>query len=562
MTDKQESPPSGLRARVSRPNWLRAFRMASTFHARMAGFRRNRRPAAAPLVRETPTVGAVCDSTYRGMTLADAISGLDVPRRDDDPEVSRLSPSAGIGSSRDETLGAAMAAAGIGITVHALDGRLLMSNAVVSALCTGVSASVDATAELFQADGTPLRADDLPARRAIAQHGAVRASLFSCQRRGTGRGVWLHVDAIPCIEGPGSNCAGVLSLWTAAAGSPAEDSPFVQPRSTPSSRVQESFPEIDGRSPEIEKLKHHMACVARDPDVTVLILGESGTGKERVANAIHRASPRCRAPFVVVNCAGLSPTLVEDEIFGHVRGAFTGAIDDQPGPFERANGGTVFLDEIGELTSDLQIKLLRALQARTVQRLGGRRETPFDVRVIAATHVDLARARARGRFREDLYYRLKVYELRVPPLRRRNAGDIQMLVIATLTRLAAKKQRPVPVLDDTIADLFQRYPWPGNIRELENTLERMMVAAGDSSCLRREHLPEGFGSGEAVARDTHSRVMEADVPAAPPSAADLAAALERNGWSQQRTAADFGLSRHQLYRLLKHYGIRPFRERE
>src|SRR5262245_34166754 len=184
-----------------------------------------------------------------------------------------------------------------------------------------------------------------------------------------------------------------------------------------------------------------MLRVAADAYVTVLILGESGTGKERVARAIHRASARSRAPFVVVNCAGLSPSLVEDELFGHVRGAFTGAVADQPGPFERANEGTVFLDEVGELTPDLQMKLLRTIQQRTVQRLGGARETPFDVRLLAATNVDVTRAVSQGRFRQDLYFRLKVYELRVPPLRQRGAAHLRQLVGMILGRLGARRRR-------------------------------------------------------------------------------------------------------------------------
>jgi transcriptional regulator with PAS, ATPase and Fis domain len=260
--------------------------------------------------------------------------------------------------------------------------------------------------------------------------------------------------------------------------------------------------------------------------VTVLILGESGTGKERVASAIHRASPRGRAPFVVVNCAGLSPTQVEAEIFG------------QPGPFERADGGTVLLDEIGALTSESQIKLLCALQER-----------PFDVRVIAATNMDLARATARGRFRTDLYYRLNVYELRVPPLRRRGAADIQLLVDATIKRFAERKGRLIPVLDPSVLDLFHRYDWPGNVRELENTLERMMVAAGDEPCLRAEHLPERFPSSADRTRPL-------------PSAADVLAALQRNGSSYRHTAAELGLSRHQLYRLLKRHDLHASRPRE
>ncbi len=308
---------------------------------------------------------------------------------------------------------------------------------------------------------------------------------------------------------------------------------------------EDAFAEVDGVSPAIRKLKHHMACVAQDPHVTALILGESGTGKERVARAIHRASARGRAPFVVVNCAGLTPTLVEDELFGHVRGAFTGAVEDLPGPFERAAGGTVLLDEVGDLSADLQMKLLRALQQRTVRRLGGRHETPFDVRVIAATNVDLAQAKARGRFREDLYYRLKVYELRVPPLRRRGVADIEALTTAILSRLAQRRRRPPPALASRALDRLTQHDWPGNVRELENTLECMIAAAGGAAVLTTEHLPERFGE-EGRARPARD---------ARPSAAEVAAALQRSGFRTGRTATDLGLSRHQLYRLMKQYGV-------
>ena len=317
------------------------------------------------------------------------------------------------------------------------------------------------------------------------------------------------------------------------------------------------FPEVDGGSPAIDTLKQHMLRVARDAHVTVLILGESGTGKERVARAIHRVSPRARAPFVVVNCAGLSPTLVEDQLFGHARGAYTGAVDDRPGPFERANGGTVFLDEVGELTPDLQMKLLRALQHRTVQRLGGRQETPFDVRVIAATNADLAAATMKGRFREDLYYRLKVYELRIPPLRQRGAPHLGRLAQTILDTLAERRRRPKITLDRTVWERFADYDWPGNVRELENTLERMLVAAGDALVLTRESLPDDFGTaGRRIAhhaRDPAARVL--DFPRALPSRSEIVAAFEQNGFSRGRTAAALGLSRHQLYRLAKRDAI-------
>lgn len=313
------------------------------------------------------------------------------------------------------------------------------------------------------------------------------------------------------------------------------------------SAPEDAFPEVDGTSAEICRLKQHMACVARDPDVTVLILGESGTGKERIARAIHRASPRSRAPFVVVDCAGLSATLAEDELFGHVRGAFTGAVGDQAGPFERASGGTVLLDEVGELTVDLQMKLLRAIQSRIIQRLGGRQETSFDVRVIASTNVDLTLAKVRGRFREDLYYRLKVYEIRVPPLRRRGAADIRALAAAILTRFADRRRRSPPSLDAEALDLLVRYKWPGNVRELENTLERMLVAAGADPLLTPQHLPDDFGAAASTAAGPHRSL---------PSAADILAALERNGARYGRTAVDLGVSRHQLYRLMKRHAVR------
>lgn len=288
-----------------------------------------------------------------------------------------------------------------------------------------------------------------------------------------------------------------------------------------------------------------MACVARDPDVTVLVTGESGTGKERVARAIHRASPRAAAPFVVIDCAGLSATLADDSLFGHVRGAFTGAVDERLSPFERAEGGTVLLDEIGDLPLDLQMKLLRALQSRVVLRLGAARETRFDARIIAATNVDLDAARRRGGFRDDLYYRLSVFEIGVPPLRRRGAGDIAAIVGAVLRRLAERRRIPLPCLDSTALDRLIRHAWPGNVRELENTLERMVVAAAGERMLSVHHLPERF---------TASR-HEESFRRALPSRDQVVEALQRDGFRRGRTAASLGLTRHQLYRLVRRYGI-------
>jgi Nif-specific regulatory protein len=309
---------------------------------------------------------------------------------------------------------------------------------------------------------------------------------------------------------------------------------------------RESFPEIDGSSACVLALKRDMQCVARDPDVTVLLAGASGTGKERIAQAIHRASPRASAPFVIVDCAGMAPTLAEDTLFGHVRGAFTGANDERAGPFERAHGGTVLLDEVGDLPLDLQMKLLRAVQSRTVQRLGGSQPTPFDVRIVAATHVDLADAVARGRFREDLYYRLKVYEIVVPALRRRGRDDIAALASAIVQRLAGRRRLPPPALDRDVLDAFGEYAWPGNVRELENVLERMFVAAAGEQVLRSIHMPRYLRGGAAAP------VLRAALPGSD----RIVESLRRTGFRRVRTAAELGLSRHQLYRLLKRHGIR------
>jgi Nif-specific regulatory protein len=320
--------------------------------------------------------------------------------------------------------------------------------------------------------------------------------------------------------------------------------------------LPDPFAAIDGSSPAIRTLKQHMRCVADDGNVTVLLLGESGTGKERVARAIHDASPRRRAPFVIVNCAGLTTTLVEDELFGHVRGAFTGAVHDRAGPFERAAGGTIFLDEVGDLAIELQMKLLRALQERTVLRLGGRHEVAFDVRVIAATHVDLADARARGRFRDDLYFRLRVYEVRVPPLRQRGAADIVELADAIAARLAGRRGRQPPAVDPRVQELFARHRWPGNVRELENTIERMIVAAGHARVLGVEHLPDDWqrrtiavpGARLDLAGEDEARTRD-DCAVAAPGEQQVVAALEASGFNRQRAAGVLGLSRHQLYRL-------------
>ncbi len=237
-----------------------------------------------------------------------------------------------------------------------------------------------------------------------------------------------------------------------------------------------------GQSARIREVLRVLVRAARH-DSTVLVTGESGTGKELLARAIHRLSPRAQGPWVAVNCAAIPETLLESELFGHVRGAFTGAVGARPGLFEQASGGTLFLDEIGDLPAALQAKLLRALQEGTVRRLGAQRDTDVDVRIVAAS----AQPLEPPRFREDLYYRLAVVHLDVPPLRAR-PDDVPLLVDHLLSGLCGRMRLPRPALAPEAAAALFAHPWPGNVRQLENALERALLVS-EGAILRLEDLP-------------------------------------------------------------------------
>ena len=228
-----------------------------------------------------------------------------------------------------------------------------------------------------------------------------------------------------------------------------------------------------GETAEMQRLYEQVRLIA-PTKANVLLLGESGTGKEVLAKALHHASPRARKPFVAVHCAALPETLLESELFGHERGAFTGAVSRRPGRFELADGGTILLDEIGEVPLSMQVKLLRVLEAREIQRVGGTENVKVDVRIIAATNRDLADEVAEGRFREDLYYRLNVVSLTLPPLRSRRA-DIAILSKHFLADLARENNREVPELSAEALAKLTAYHWPGNVRELRNVLENTFV---------------------------------------------------------------------------------------
>ena len=230
-----------------------------------------------------------------------------------------------------------------------------------------------------------------------------------------------------------------------------------------------------GNSPEMRKV-YHIIEQAAPTGASVLISGESGTGKELVAQSIHRLSPRATAPYVPINCAAIPDTLLESELFGHEKGAFTGAIERRPGCFELANCGTLFLDEIAEMTPPTQVKLLRVLQERTFRRLGGRTEQSVDIRVIAATNADPPGAVQSGKLREDLYYRLNVFAIRLPPLRERKE-DLPLLIQSFISEFNTRNERAVAAVDEHAMRVLERYSWPGNVRELRNVIERATIVA-------------------------------------------------------------------------------------
>ncbi|MFH1177157.1 MAG: sigma-54 dependent transcriptional regulator, partial [Acidobacteriota bacterium] len=308
------------------------------------------------------------------------------------------------------------------------------------------------------------------------------------------------------------------------------------------------FESIVGGSQAIRGVFELIRSVA-PADVTVLIVGESGTGKELVARAIHELGPRGVARFVAINCGALSESVLESELFGHVRGAFTGASSHRRGLFEEANGGTVFLDEVGDLPLALQAKLLRVIEERMVRRLGGSEEIAVDVRLIAATNRDLSASVTAGAFRRDLFFRLAVVPVHLPPLRER-AGDVQVLSRHLLERLASRHGLPVPDLVPAAMAELQRYAWPGNVRELRNVLERALVVRSGAP-IRPVDLflsgalpPSGMTAPETVPLDREAREREA-----------LHEALRRTSGHREEAARLLGVSVRTLYYRMRRFGI-------
>ncbi len=304
------------------------------------------------------------------------------------------------------------------------------------------------------------------------------------------------------------------------------------------------------RSREMRRVLDLVAKVTQ-ADTTVLITGESGTGKERIARMLHDGSPRSRGELVAINCAALPESLLESELFGHVRGAFTGATSDKKGLFVAARGGTLFLDEIGEMSLATQAKLLRVLQEREVRPVGATASLPVDVRVVAATNRHVAEMVADNRFRQDLYYRLDVIRIEVPPLRARR-DDVLPLARHFIDAICAAHATKPKTLSPEVANLLTLHDWPGNVRELENAIEHAIVLAGPSAKLQPEHLPAVFASGR---RNPVAALIDDTMSLHELERRYTLVVLERNRGSRVATARALGIGTNTLWRKLKRWGI-------
>ncbi|HEY7682378.1 MAG TPA: sigma 54-interacting transcriptional regulator [Gemmatimonadales bacterium] len=307
------------------------------------------------------------------------------------------------------------------------------------------------------------------------------------------------------------------------------------------------FEAILGESPALRRTLEQARRVASHRDVTVLIGGETGTGKELLARALHYDSPRAPAPFVEINCAAIPANLLESELFGHEKGAFTGASSAKPGLMELAHGGTVFLDEVGHLPLELQPKLLRALEGREIRRVGGQQTRKVDVRLIGATHVDLSAAVARGEFREDLFYRLNVVALVLPPLRERGA-DVEILAEAFVARLSGQYRLPLPELSPEVRACLRSYPWPGNVRELRNAIERALVLSAPGT-IELAELPS-----QRSAEPPRDGALPFPASLRAITLAAAQAMLQLVGGNKSEAARRLGISRPRLQRILDGQG--------
>jgi DNA-binding NtrC family response regulator len=318
-------------------------------------------------------------------------------------------------------------------------------------------------------------------------------------------------------------------------------------------REHGTFGPMIGNSPEMRKI-YQVVEQSAPTSASVLITGESGTGKELVAQTIHQLSPRSAFPFVAINCAAIPETLLESEIFGHEKGAFTGAADRRPGCFELADRGTLFLDEIGEMTPPTQVKLLRVLQERRFRRLGGRNEQSVDVRVIAATNIDPLEAVQKGKLREDLYYRLNVFAMRLPPLRERKE-DLPLLAQSFVTEFNSRNQKAIAGVDQAAMRMLEHYAWPGNVRELRNVIERATILAS-GPFIEPRHLPPAL-SNEPPPQHLPQVALAPGTTVEEAERRLIMMTLEHTRDNKTRAAEILGISLKTLHNKLNKLRLRP-----
>jgi PAS domain S-box-containing protein len=307
---------------------------------------------------------------------------------------------------------------------------------------------------------------------------------------------------------------------------------------------RQRFDKLIGNSAKMQEV-YRLIEVLADVDTTVLITGESGTGKELVAESLHLRSPRRNSSLVRINCAALPETLLESELFGHVKGSFTGATQDKIGRFQRADGGTILLDEIADISPALQVRLLRVLQQREIEKVGGSGPIPVDIRIVAATHRNLLEKVRAGEFREDLYYRLKVVEIRLPPLRSRRE-DIPQLIEHFIDMYNKRFQRQITGVTAAVMDILTQHDWPGNVRELEHVIEHAFVLCRDP-LIGERHLPQELGSRDVPATDDN---LSADF-----GRQELIDSLAAVGGNKSQAAKRLGISRRTIYRKMEEFGL-------
>jgi len=313
-------------------------------------------------------------------------------------------------------------------------------------------------------------------------------------------------------------------------------------------KAKYSFADIISKNHKMIRLFDILPDIAASAS-TILIEGESGTGKEMVARAIHNLSPRKKQPFVAVNCGALPDTLLESELFGYKAGAFTDAKKDKPGRFKMAENGTIFLDEIGDIPSSMQVKLLRVLQEKTYEPLGSTESVEHNVRIIAATNKNLEDLVRQGRFREDLFYRINVFKINLPPLRER-MEDIPLLIEHFITRFNAIQKKSISGISSEAMSILMTHSYPGNIRELANIIERAFILC-KTDFIEKKHLPEALLPGNTVRTDSHSNSLR-DV-----QSSYLLDILKQNNWNRPQTARQLGIHKSTLYRKIKSLGIEP-----